>query len=219
MKTNCCHSNQMLELENTTVCLNSFCENYLCKCLPVKSKYLWRRIASVSLFGFYCLFSFDDFSMSNNKQESVIPVKLVQMPEPLTMENLANELEKNEILCSKEVMAQISLESGNLKSFLLRKTNNMLGMRFPFGRETKAIGLYLPAKDTIIYGDKVELKKFKNTNQYAVYASWQDAIADYKIWQASNFRIRERYLSFLGNIYAQDTGYISKIKFLADRQQ
>ena len=134
---------------------------------------------------------------------------------PLNEGNLEKELLSREVICPKEVMAQIKLESGNLNSSLLKKTNNMLGMRFPFGRETKAIGLYLASKDTIIYGTSKELKKYNNANQYAVFNSWQDAVEDYKLWQVANFRLAEKYLNFLGNVYATDTAYVAKIRRVA----
>ncbi|MBK5285060.1 MAG: hypothetical protein JJE25_06625, partial [Bacteroidia bacterium] len=62
------------------------------------------------------------------------------------------------------------------------------------------------------YGSSATLKKFSSQNQYAVYACWQDAVKDYKLWQDEYFRLAERYLHFLGNVYATDSSYEKKIR-------
>jgi len=210
----------MLELGNGHVCLNHKCKNYLGACRQVKSGSAMRRITAFTIFSIYLLFSFDDFSMeTNQRMEPVYKVEKATVCNPLNVSNLEKELKKNEVICPKEVKAQILLESGNLNSFLLKKTNNMLGMRYPFSRETKAVGLYLPAKDTIIYGNQQELKKYRSANHYAVFEKWEDAIEDYKLWQVSNFRLAEKYLSFLGNVYAEDPAYVSKIRQMASKEQ
>src|SRR5204862_260391 len=86
-----------------------------------------------------------------------------------TPQNLSTELNRDKVLCPEEVYAQMMLESGNLKSNILNKTNNMLGMRYPYRRKTMATGIYIPAKDTIIYGDAVSLKKYSSLNQYCKF--------------------------------------------------
>lgn len=150
--------------------------------------------------------------MENGSNKSTYMHAIAVQEKTLNEDNLKEELQENQILCKDEVLAQIMLESGNLGSDLLKKTNNMLGMRFPFSRNSTAIGLYLPGKDTILYGKKDDLKKYKSANQYAVYKNWQDAIKDYKCWQTANFNLSDKYLHFLSNIYAKDTAYIFKIK-------
>jgi hypothetical protein len=91
----------------------------------------------------------------------------------------------------------------------------MLGMRFPYRRSTTAIGLYLPEKDSIVYGSQKELLKYKNTLTYAVYPNWVEAIKDYKLWQDQNFNLTKRYMEFLEKNYAEDIQYIDKIKRLS----
>ncbi len=218
MKTNCCHSKHYLEVEEGILCLNHACINYLGKCRKVSSGKSIKNLMVLSVFGFYLLFSVDDFSMSGVKNEIRYRNALARHEVPLNHENLRQELLTSEVICPNEVMAQILLESGNLGSALLKKTNNMLGMRFPFSRPTTAIGMYIPSRDTIIYGRQEDLKKYRNTGHYAVYKDWQDAVKDYKCWQKQNFILADRYLNFLGNIYAEDTLYISKIKRMATSQ-
>lgn len=142
---------------------------------------------------------------------------LVKLRPPLSAESLRNEIRELGMVCPDEVYAQMMLESANLGSFLTRRTNNMLGMRYPFRRATAASGLYLPENDTIIYGDAASLKKYSKQNNYAVYTHWQDAVKDYKFWQDEYFRLGERYLQFLGHVYAEDTSYEAKIRILMEK--
>jgi uncharacterized FlgJ-related protein len=213
MKTSCCNSKSLHRTENGFICINPSCENYLAATSRHRDFSKWKNPIASSVFSFLLLFSLDDFSMENKEQ------KLIYMPEvkeiPLTVETLHSELLAEKILCPEHVLAQIKLESGNLTSFLLKRTNNMLGMRYPLNRKTTACGIYIPAKDTVIVGNRDELKKYLKTDNYAVYKSWKDGVADYKIWQESNFNVTERYLTFLGKVYAEDSQYVQKIKQMA----
>jgi len=134
---------------------------------------------------------------------------------PLSEENLRRELDSNHIICQEQVFAQIMIESGHLNSYLAKRANNLLGMRFPFKRKTSAIGIFLPESNLVIKGTQEELKKYRTQNHYAVYANWQDCVKDYKYWQDQSFKLTERYLSFLGENYAEDPLYIAKIKQLS----
>jgi hypothetical protein len=136
---------------------------------------------------------------------------------PLSAESLHSEIQELKMVCPEEVYAQMMLESGNLSSFLTKRANNMLGMRYPFRRNTTAVGLYLPEKDTIVYGNTASLKKYGKQSNYAVYDNWQDAVKDYKYWQDEYFRVGDRYLQFLGNIYAEDSSYQAKIRIIMKR--
>ena len=87
-------------------------------------------------------------------------------------------------------------------------------MRYPFKRQTSALGIYLPESDSVIIGSQKDMRKYSSQNNYAVYACWQDCVKDYKFWQDEYFKITEKYLSFLGSCYAEDTQYVNKIKVL-----
>jgi len=213
MKTKCCYTNHYTLNENSILCTNKECVNYLSGTALIKQNRLKRFLTGGWLFLFLVAFTSHDFSNINSdaiiKQQKELTKR---MSVSLTRESLRNELDEVHILCPDETMAQMLLESGNLSSFLLGKTNNMLGMRYPFRRNTTATGIYLPSKDTIIYGASASLKKYSSQNNYAVYACWQDAVKDYKLWQDEYFRLTERYLHFLGNVYAEDAGYENKIR-------
>lgn len=215
MKTKCCNTDHVHINEDSVICINAECENYLGTAHIIPDQIKWKNYIVVSVFVFYMLFSFDDFSMENKEIEFGLRLQLGSEETPLTIENLETELKMQNIICSREVLAQIKIESGNLKSFLLKRTNNMLGMRYPFNRKTTACGIYIPSKDTIIYGVRKELKEYNKINNYAVYNSWKDAVADYKLWQDACFKVSERYLAFLGNVYAEDSLYTKKIKEVA----
>jgi mannosyl-glycoprotein endo-beta-N-acetylglucosaminidase len=214
MKTKCCNTRHAHQDDNNNIiCTNTDCQNYLGATELMHERNNWKNKAAISLFIFYVLFSFDDFSMVN-KEANVNSILFAPRAEeaPLTAENLQKELEAQHVICPREVLAQIRLESGHFNSFLLKRTNNMLGMRFPFTRKTTSCGIYIASMDTIIYGTQAELKKYHKTNHYAVFNTWKDAVADYKLWQEACFKVSERYLTFLGNVYAEDSLYTKKIK-------
>jgi hypothetical protein len=216
MKTYCCNSKESLRIDKNVVCLNINCNNYLGKTRLHRDFNSWKKPVAISLFAFHLLFSIDDFSM-DTKANSVLDLTINKNHlAPLTVENLKKELHKQEIICSNEVLAQMKLESAYFNSSLLHKTNNLMGMRFPFSRPTAACGIYIPSTNKIIYGNKVTLKKFAKQSNYAVYSSWQDAVADYKLWQESNFKVKDRYLDYLGKVYAEDQLYVDKIRTMAE---
>lgn len=212
MKTKCCQTRHIHVVDKKTICVNPQCQGYLGTTDSYKEFTKAKYCFTILLFAFSLLFSFNDYSKACKNTNVNLVASLVIAPEPLTLQNLKNEIKKHEILCAEEVFAQMKLESGNLNSSLLKRTNNMLGMRYPAKRASAACGIYLPAKDTIIYGTQGELKKYAAQNNYSVYATWQDAVADYKLWQESNFKMTDRYLEFLGKVYAEDTLYVSKIR-------
>ncbi|MDQ3049598.1 MAG: glucosaminidase domain-containing protein [Bacteroidota bacterium] len=212
MKTKCCHTRHIHVVDKKNLCVNPQCENYLGTAGCYKEFEKLKYCITILVFAFSMLFTFNDYSKASKNNNIDLTSSMVVAPAPLTLENLKAEILINKIICAEEVFAQMKLESANLKSSLLKRTNNMLGMRYPAKRATAACGIYLPAKDTIIYGNQAELKKYAAQNNYSVYATWQDAVADYKLWQESNFKMTDRYLEFLGKVYAEDTLYVSKIR-------
>jgi len=217
MKTSCCHSKNYTVLENQVICINDQCDNFLKPTRFIKSPVM-KYLVAMAFFGLFFIRSYDDYCFSENSN-----ISLTQMTMqtgvgqiPLTGENLKFEINRQEIFCADEVYAQIQLESGRLNSFLVKRANNLLGMRFPFKRTTSAIGIFLPAENKVIMGTQEELMKYRSENHYAVYASWQDCVKDYKLWQQECFKLNDRYLAFLGTYYAEDAKYIEKIKNFRD---
>jgi len=217
-KTICCNSKHYTQTETSVICTNEGCSKYLTLTTLVKQNRTKRFLTAAWLFLFLVVFTASDFSNVNSEAINAHQKEmLVKLRPSLSAEALRCEIEELGMVCPDEVYAQMMLESGNLSSFLTRRTNNMLGMRYPFRRNTAASGLYLPEKDTIIYGTAASLKKYAKQNNYAVYAHWQDAVKDYKFWQDEYFRLGERYLQFLGHVYAEDSSYEAKIRTVMER--
>ncbi len=207
MRTRCCNSKRIYKYDDKRfICANQECKNYLSQ-TRIKLGNFW--IFSLVVFMYFFVYSVN--SMSPGK-EYTGKIRFSETIPELNKENLKEEIEKQKILCPDEVYAQILLESSHLKSFLSKEANNLLGMRYPFQRETKAIGLYLVDEKRVITGDAKSLKKYAKKNNYAVYNNWTDCIGDYKIWQEKYFNVSSKYLIFLGKVYAEDEKYISKIK-------
>lgn len=204
--TRCCSGEAYQKIDNAIICLNYNCDNYLGATITdSKSRtylFLVPIVLSLLLLPLNKQLN-SEFELPTTRIDSNIP--------DLNNENLKAELSKLDILCPEHVLAQVKLESGNLKSFLYKKTNNLIGMRFPYKRPTTAIGLYLPDKDSLVFGNQKQLLKFRTNNTYAVYRNWVDCIQDYKYWQESTFNVTKRYLDFLKNNYAEDTLYIKKL--------
>ncbi len=212
MKTNCCDTRRFLALDHRTVCMNESCNHYLSETKISREYDKARKALSVSLFTFCLLFSFEDSSQALFTAKPIDLKYLEADIRQLTIDDVRKEIELQQILCADEVLAQVRLESANLKSYLFLKTNNMFGMRYPAKRPTAAVGIYLPGKDTTIIGDQSTLKRYAAQNNYAVYNHWRDAVADYKLWQQHNFKVQERYTEFLGRVYAEDSLYVTKIR-------
>jgi hypothetical protein len=175
---------------------------------------IWNKIFLFFFFIFFFVLTFNDFSYHkpNDVNISFHERSLVKEIQPLTKENLRKALDSNHIICPEQVFAQIMIESAHLNSYLTKRTNNLLGMRYPFKRSTSAVGIFLPESNLIIKGTQEELKKYSKQNHYAVYNNWEECIKDYKYWQEKSFKLTEIYLAFLGNVYAEDSLYVSKIK-------
>lgn len=96
------------------------------------------------------------------------------------------------------VISQARLESGNYKSNIATKNNNLFGMKMPRQRKTTAT-----------------CKK----NGYAYYENWIESVKDYKIWQdkyAKNMT-EEEYLSYLSDKYSEDSNYVRKILYFCKK--
>jgi uncharacterized FlgJ-related protein len=113
----------------------------------------------------------------------------------LNKANLWTTIQESGIKYPDIVYAQAILESGALKSKLVRINKNLFGMRKPTKRKTTAIG-----------------KKSK----YAVYINWQASVQDYKLWQDYLFRKkkmnRAEYISYLQKRYSETPNYMSRVK-------
>ena len=92
------------------------------------------------------------------------------------------------------VYCQYQLESGSGTSQLSISNNNLFGMRCPKLRPTTSVCI----------------------NGWAAYPSWRESVIDYALWQSCYARnlTTEEYYSKLGRVYATDSNYVNKLKYL-----
>ena len=92
------------------------------------------------------------------------------------------------------VLAQIMLESGDLRSKLTILNNNLLGMKHPKKRETTSTG---------------------STRGYATYSDWYACLEDYCLYQkqilSKKNLTKSQYINYIAKHYAKDPHYKTKI--------
>jgi len=113
---------------------------------------------------------------------------------PLNKTTLYKQIKTSGIKYADIVYAQAILESGNLKSNLVKRNNNVFGMRKPLYRETTA---------------------YAKVRGYAAYSHWTHSILDYKLYQDYIFKnrvlTRSQYISMLKRTYSTTPDYITRI--------
>ena len=120
------------------------------------------------------------------------------LKDTLDIECIKDYLTKHKIKFSRIVIAQIRLESNNLKSNKAIKNKNVTGMRVAAQRFTFAI----------------------NSHDYGAFAKYEtieDCIMDYKAWQIQSaffITTEDQYLEMLGKVYCKDPGYVEQVKKL-----
>ncbi len=216
MKTTCCHSTNISNLNGAFICLNEHCGHYLGKTGIRRASVPLRGMAIGVFIVISSFFSFENFSMKQEERD-MVPLNVIERKEPFSAKALEEELLNQQILCPVQVLAQMKLESGHFDSHLFRHMNNLMGMRYPFSRPTTASGIYLPSRDTVITGPRDSLRQYSRiVNTYAVYDTWKDAVRDYKLWQDYSFKLERKYLDFLGKVYAEDKQYVSKLQSMVE---
>lgn len=101
-------------------------------------------------------------TISHSEGKTILPERESVSKELIAMEFLKCGLSFEYL---DEAMHQVSIESSYGSSNLAKKTNNLLGMRYPRQRPTTAIGVY----------------KTENNGEFAVFKNWRDCIKDYMI--------------------------------------
>ena len=113
----------------------------------------------------------------------------------LNKENLWRTIVDQGIKFPDLVFAQALLESGDLRSSLCVKSNNLFGMKMPTKRETVA----KPGK-----------------KDYAKYDHWVQSVRDYKLLQEYLFRKREytrsEYVEMLSRRYSETGDYVNRVR-------
>jgi uncharacterized FlgJ-related protein len=97
------------------------------------------------------------------------------------------------------VYAQALLESGEFKSHIFKVNNNFFGMKQAKQRPTTNKG---------------------TENGHAYFANWRDCVVDYAFYQAAylnDLRSEAEYFDYLGQNYAEDPMYVSKLKKIIEK--
>ena len=121
---------------------------------------------------------------------SLLPVSYPKEIHPLTIENVAKKIADEQLKFGDITLAQILIESGNLKSQLAVKNNNITAMKVPGHRPSK-------------------MNKEKS-KEWSYYDSWEDCVEDLRLWQvhvSSKYQgDRLTYLTFLEAYYDMGDG-------------
>lgn len=96
-------------------------------------------------------------------------------------------------------LAQAYLESGMFTSKMFKENNNMFGMKEARSRINLAQGTQY---------------------NHAYFESWEDCLLDYAYYRAtytSKLKTEQQFYTYLGNYYAEDPNYVSKLKNMVNR--
>ena len=113
---------------------------------------------------------------------------------PFSENALVEQLNKCNVKYPHIVLAQAKLESNNFTSQVFKQNNNLFGMRKARRRITSS-------------------QSEKNT--YAYYRDWVDCVYDYAMYQSEvmcSVSNEDEYFIKLGERYAEDPMYVSKLK-------
>mgnify|MGYP006935498200 CR=1 FL=1 len=97
------------------------------------------------------------------------------------------------------VYAQALLESGEFKSHVFKANHNFFGMKEAKQRPTTNKG---------------------TENGHAYFNNWKDCVVDYGFFQAAylnDLRTEKEYFDYLGQNYAEDPNYVSKLKKIIEK--
>lgn len=122
-------------------------------------------------------------------------VSTIIVPQPKFSPQLFREyIEELNIKFPDIVYAQAVIETGEFSSPIFKDNHNLFGMKCAASRP---------------YTHKGEGRG------HAVYDNWKESVLDYALYQASylrELRTEEQYYEYIGNHYAEDPNYVTKIR-------
>lgn len=120
-------------------------------------------------------------------------VMIEKIKDPFTPRKFYEALTLTNVKFPEIVWSQAVVESG-FTSQVWRTNNNPFGMKLARVRATTAMGV---------------------KGEYAMYHHWKEAIYDYALYQNAylmDIRTEEQYYNYLQRQYAEDPGYVEKVK-------
>lgn len=143
-----------------------------------------------------------EYALWDKKLHNVIGYYSIKPNSEINRDTLYSFLnEHSDVFLYPDVIyAQVVLESNAGKSGLYKSSNNLIGMLFPSGRETTAIG--------------------KTESGFAKYKNWQSCVLDRPLWDKDIFKnklpTREEYLNAIANRYAENPNYVNSLEHIID---
>jgi len=135
-----------------------------------------------------------------SKGDPVVRYKIVECEKKIALsgidefspEKLLAFLKELNVRHADIVYAQAVLESYHFKSRIFRENNNFFGMKQAKSRPTTSKG---------------------TQHGHAYFDSWRDCAIDYALYSSKYLSrlSRSEYLEYLGQNYAEDRGYVSKL--------
>ena len=131
-----------------------------------------------------------------SEETKAIVLREVNKENKFTPNNLKKYLLELNIKYPHIVMAQASIETGNFTSLVFKENNNLFGLKCAKRRPTTNKG---------------------EENGHAFFDDWKECVVDYAFYQATYFKdikTEDQYLQYLGQNYAEDTNYVTKLKII-----
>jgi hypothetical protein len=119
---------------------------------------------------------------------------IIKQEQEFTPEKLKAYILELNIRFPHIVYAQALLESGEFKSHIFKENNNLFGFKVAKLRPTTNLG---------------------ENRGHPYYSSWRDCVVDYGFYSAAylkDIRTEDEYFQYLGQNYAEDPNYVSKLK-------
>lgn len=116
-----------------------------------------------------------------------------------TQEKFIEELDKYNFRFPLIVQAQAIVESGNFESPIFKDNFNLFGMKQAVVRVNTAMG---------------------TNRNHAMYSDWRSSVMDRALYEQAYLRSiknESEYLHFLGEYYAEDSNYVSKLNKIVQR--
>jgi len=159
-------------------------------------KYKWSIMGILS--GIIISFYIGILKNSGENEVKIIEGEVVStiiIPQPeFSPELLREYLESINIKHPDIAYAQAVLETGQFSSRIFKENHNLFGMKAAKNRPFTHLG---------------------ENRGHALYKDWKMSVIDYALYSASylrDLRTKDQYYQYLGNHYAEDPNYVSKVK-------
>ena len=132
-------------------------------------------------------------STKQNRTESEVMIIMAERNE-FSAEKLIGMINKMNFRYPYIVYAQAILETSNFQSRIFKENHNIFGMKQAVIRITKSLGTQY---------------------EHAYYNNWMESLDDYALYSStylSPLNTESEYFNYLGQNYAEDSQYVSKLK-------